>query len=106
MPLANETNGYDIRIDQYIGTKNLLFGRWSWKNLPQQALTNSGFGGQAQTAQLLPPITNNETDKNLIISDNYTITPHIVNEFRFGLSRLDVTSSFPYQGAQVDNYLG
>ena len=53
----------------------------------------------AQTAQLLPPITNNETDKNLIISDNYTITPHIVNEFRFGLSRLDVVSSFPYVGA-------
>ncbi len=106
LPLANETNGYDIRIDHYIGTKNLLFGRWTWKNLPQQALTNSGFGGQAQTAQLLPPTTNNETDKNLIISDNYTITPHIVNEFRFGLSRLNVTSTFPYQGAQVDNYLG
>jgi hypothetical protein len=106
LPLANETNGYDIRIDHYIGSKNLLFGRWTWKNLPQQALTNSGFGGQAQTAQLLPPTTNNETDKNLIISDNYTITPHIVNEFRFGLSRLNVTSTFPDQGAQVDNYLG
>jgi Carboxypeptidase regulatory-like domain len=104
-PLTNETNGYDIRIDQYIGTKNLLFGRWTWKNLPQQSLTGSGFGGPA-TAQLLPPTTNNETDKNLIISDSYTITPHIVNEFRFGWSRLDLNSTFPYQGAQVDNYLG
>ncbi len=105
LPLANETNGYDLRFDQYIGTKNLLFGRWSWKNLPQQALANTGFGG-VQTAQLLPPITNNETDKNLIISDNYTITPHIVNEFRFGLSRLGVVSSFPYVGADVNAYLG
>ena len=104
-PLANETNGYDIRVDQYIGTKNLLFGRWTWKNLPQQSLTGSGFGGAA-TAQLLPPTTNNETDKNLIISDNYTLTPHIVNEFRFGISRLTINSSFPYQGAQVDSYLG
>ena len=106
LPLANETNGYDLRFDQYISSKNLLFGRWTWKNLPQQALTNSGFGGQAQTAQLLPPTTNNEYDKNLIISDNYTITAHVVNEFRFGWSRLDIASSFPYQGAQVDNYLG
>jgi hypothetical protein len=106
LPLANQTNGYDIRIDQYIGTKNQLFGRWTWKNLPQQSLTNSGFGGQAQTAQLLPPTTNNEYDKNLVISDSYTITPNIVNEFRFGWSRLDVASTFPYQGAQVDNYLG
>jgi len=106
LPLANETNGYDVRIDQYIGSKNQLFGRWTWKNLPQQSLTNSGFGGQAQTAQLLPPTTNNEYDKNLIISDNYTITAHIVNEFRFGWSRLDIASTFPYQGAQVDSYLG
>ena len=104
--LANETNGYDLRFDQYIGTKNLLFGRWTWKNLPQQSTTNSGFGNQPATAQLLPPTTNNEYDKNLIISDNYTITSHLVNEFRFGLSRLNITSSFPYQGAQVDGYLG
>jgi hypothetical protein len=97
LPLANETNGYDIRIDQYIGSKNLLFGRWSWKNLPQQAETAGSAA--PQTAQLLPPTTNDEYDKNLIISDNYTITPHIVNEFRFGLSRLELNSTFPYQGA-------
>jgi hypothetical protein len=39
----NETNGYDIRIDQYIGSKNQLFGRWSWKNLPFQAQANLGL---------------------------------------------------------------
>ncbi len=104
--LANETNGYDLRFDQYIGSKNLLFGRWTWKNLPQQSTTNSGFGNQPGTAQLLPPTTNNEYDKNLIISDNYTLTSNMVNEFRFGLSRLNIASSFPYQGAQVDSYLG
>ena len=104
--LANETNGYDLRFDQYITSKNLLFGRWTWKNLPQQMLTGSGFGGQPNTAQLLPPTTDNEYDKNLIISDNYTITPHIVNEFRFGWSRLNIGKSFPYSGAQVVADLG
>lgn len=92
-------------MDQYISTKNLLFGRWSWKNLPQQVPTGLSFAPPSPQ-QILPPTTNNETDKNLILSDNYTISPNLVNEFRFGWSRLNVTSSFPYQGAQVDNYLG
>ncbi|HTS49308.1 MAG TPA: TonB-dependent receptor [Bryobacteraceae bacterium] len=108
-PLSNETNGYDIRVDQYIGKNNQLFGRWTWKNLPQQFEPNSGFGGgafQTQLAQLLPPISNNEYDKNLIISDNHLITPHLVNEFRFGYSRLNITSSFSLQGAAVVKDLG
>jgi hypothetical protein len=108
-PLSNETNGYDIRVDQYIGKKNQLFGRFTWKNLPQQVEPNSGFGGgafQTQLAQLLPPISNNEYDKNLILSDNYVITPHLVNEFRFGYSKLDITSTFSLQGAAVVHDLG
>ena len=103
LPLANETNGYDLRFDQYIKSKNLLFGRWTWKNLPQQTLSG---GGGSSTAQLTPPITNNETDKNLIISDNYTITPNIVNEFRFGFSRLNIARIFPDVGADVVANLG
>lgn len=105
LPLQNLTNGYDIRIDQYIGTKNLLYGRWTWKNLPTETLTGSGFGGPA-TEQLLPPTDNNETDKNLVISDSYTISGNLVNEFRFGLSLLNSDQSFPYQGVQVVNDLG
>jgi hypothetical protein len=108
-PLANETNGYDIRVDQYIGKKNQLFGRFSWKELPQQVEPNSGFGGgafQSQLAQLLPPISNDEHDKNLILSDNHVITPHLVNEFRFGYSHLDIVSTFPIQGAAVVHDLG
>jgi hypothetical protein len=105
MPLQNLTNGYDVRIDQYIGSKNLLYGRWTWKHLPTQTPTGSGFGGAA-TEQLLPPTNNDETDKNLVISDSYTISGQLVNEFRFGISRLNSDQSFPYQGVQVVNDLG
>jgi len=101
LPLQNETNGYDIRLDQYIKSKNQLFGRWTWKNIPYQGISRAN-----SIAQTLPPITYNETDKNLIISDSYTITSHIVNEFRFGLSFLDSSQSFPYQGAAVVANLG
>jgi Carboxypeptidase regulatory-like domain len=106
LPLANETNGYDLRFDQYITSKNAVFVRWSWKDLPQQMLTGSGFGGEPTYEQLLPPTSVDEHDKNLILSDNYTITPAVLNEFRFGLSRMNLTRSFPYQGAQVVAELG
>ena len=28
-PVQNSTNGYDFRIDQYLGAKHQLFGRFS-----------------------------------------------------------------------------
>jgi hypothetical protein len=99
-PLANETNGYDIRIDQYIGSKNQLFGRWSWKNLPFQAQANPGL------SQLLPPISIAEADRNLVLADSYTLTAHLVNEFRFGYSNLNTAQTYPFSGASVVSSLG
>ena len=100
-PLPNETNGYDLRIDQYIGTKNQLYGRWSWKNLP--------FSSQATAfslSQLLPPVTNQEANRNLLLGDSYTLTPHLINEFRFGFSDLNTHQSFPFSGASAVQGLG
>jgi Carboxypeptidase regulatory-like domain/TonB dependent receptor len=97
VPLHNTTNGYDIRIDQYIGSRNQLFGRWSWKNHPFQALTGSG---------LLPPTTIAEFDRSLLLSDSFTITPNVVNEFRFGLARVRINSDFPILGTDAVAKLG
>ncbi|MBV9771867.1 MAG: carboxypeptidase regulatory-like domain-containing protein [Bryobacterales bacterium] len=99
--LANQTDGYDIRVDQYIGTKNQLFGRWSWKNLPYQAQATLG-----SIAQLLPPINVQQDNRNLVLSDNYTITAHLVNEFRFGYSNLNTAQNYPFSGASVVSSLG
>ena len=99
--LANQTNGYDLRLDQAIGSKNQLYGRWSWKNLPYQSQSTANT-----TAQLLPPVSNTEGDKNLLISDSHIITNTLINEFRFGWSTLDVASVFPYSGASVVQNLG
>jgi hypothetical protein len=100
-PLANQTDGYDIRIDQYIGTKNQLFGRWSWKNLPYQ--TQANFGS---IAQLLPPINVQQDNRNLVLSDSYTISAHLVNEFRFGYSNLNTAQNYPFSGASAVAALG
>ena len=99
-PLTNETNGFDVRIDQYISSKNQLYGRVSWKNLPLQQLANPGL------AQLLPPISNNEADRNILVGNSYTLTSHIINEFRFGYSSLNNSQSYPFSGASVASNLG
>ncbi len=99
--LANKTDGFDTRIDQYIGSKNQLFGRWSWKNLPYQAEANPG-----SLSQLLPPISIQQDNRNLVLSDSYTITPQLVNEFRFGYSHLTTAQTYPFSGASVVSSLG
>lgn len=99
--LANSTDGYDVRIDQAIGSKNQLYGRWTWKDLPYQTQSTAN-----NIAQLLPPVSNTEGDKNLLISDSHIITNTLINEFRFGWSALDIASGFPYSGASVVQNLG
>ena len=100
LPLPNKTDGYDIRIDHYINTKHLLYGRWTWKNLPFYSLASPGI------SQLLPPINNAERNRNLLVADSYTFTPNLVNEFRFGYSDLATDSSLPFSGASVVANLG
>ena len=94
-------------VDQYISTKNLLFGRWTWKNLPQQSITNSGFRlNQPVTAQILPPTTNNEYRQKLDYFRQLHHFSKLVNEFRFGLSRLNIDLLIPLSGRAGRHYLG
>lgn len=96
IPLHNTTNGYDIRVDQYIGSKNQLFGRWSWKNHPYQSLV----------ASPLPPTNLSDLNHDLVLSDSHTFTPNLVNEFRFGLARGTVSSQYPILGTDAVAKLG
>ena len=53
---------------------------------------------------LLPNDMNVEHDRSLIVSYNYTITPKMVNEFRFGFTNSLMNITFPIQGATADNH--
>jgi Carboxypeptidase regulatory-like domain len=89
------TNGFDIRLDHYITSSQQIYARFSWKNL----LTD--------TANiLLPDDINVEHDRSLLVSYNYTISPKMVNEFRFGFTNNLINTTFPIQGAAADNQLG
>ena len=55
---------------------------------------------------LLPNDLDTEHDRSLIVSYSYTISPKMVNEFRFGFTNNFIDQMFPIQGAAADNQLG
>ena len=100
-PIPSNTNGFDARLDQYITSNQQIYARFSWKNL----LSDSGQLGLPANP-LLPNDLNVEHDRSFIVSYNYTISPKMVNEFRFGFTNSLINSTFPIQGATADNQLG
>jgi len=94
-PIPSNTNGFDARLDQNINSKQQVYARFSWKNL----LTDTAN-------PLLPNDLNVEHDRSFLLSYNYTISPKMVNEFRFGFTHSLIDTTFPIQGATADNQLG
>jgi hypothetical protein len=94
-PTPANVNGYDVRIDQNINSKQQIFGRWSWKNVDTTAAN-----------AILPSENDHETNRNLIVSHNYTIRPTLLNELRFGLTYYAIQVKFPISGADAVNKLG
>jgi len=94
-PTPATTNGWDVRLDHYITSNQQIYARFSWKNLNTDTVN-----------PLLPDDINVEHDRSFIVSYNYTITPKMVNEFRFGFTNSLIDTVFPIQGAAADNGLG
>ncbi|MGH9665930.1 MAG: carboxypeptidase regulatory-like domain-containing protein, partial [Bryobacteraceae bacterium] len=92
----SSTDGYDIRIDHVINSKQQVFGRWSWKNIPYTQSNGA----------ILPPDQYTISSRNLILSHNFSILPTLVNEFRFGISRWTTADRFPLNGSSVVASLG
>ncbi len=90
------SNQFDIRGDQSFGPKAFVFGRFTWKNLNQSA----------PNALLLPNSTNFAQYRILASSFNYTFTPTISNEFRFGFTLEQDGFNNPLNGAAYTNAAG
>ena len=87
---------YDIRIDQYLGAKQSIFGRWTWKDIT--ALSTNDL--------LIPSTTNPDNYRLLVLAYNYTIRPNLLNELRFGFTREDTGSTNPFDGKSFSASLG
>ncbi|MEA2262375.1 MAG: hypothetical protein QOJ51_5200 [Acidobacteriaceae bacterium] len=95
---SGHSDQFDIRGDQYFGAnqKFLLWGRYTWKNFP----TNT------YEPLAVPSAQNTNQTRVLKISANYTVTPHIVNEFGFGFTLSTQGKSSSFDGKAFTQGLG
>ncbi len=95
VPTSIYTDGYDVRIDHFLSSRQQIFGRWSWKKI-----------SQLSPWELLPPSHIGEYQRNLVASHNLLLRPNIINEFRFGFGLYLGRERFPILGADVVATLG
>ena len=84
------TDGADIRVDQTIDRRQSFYARFSRKNI-SSAIANA----------LLPNDVDSVHNRGLLVSHTSTITPHLLNEFRFGFTNVLTSVSFPIGGADA-----
>ncbi|MBB5056456.1 hypothetical protein HDF16_001141 [Granulicella aggregans] len=84
------TDGADIRLDQTISSKQSAYARFSRKNI------TSSFANP-----FLPDDIDSVHNRSLLVSHTYTITPKLLNEFRFGFTNVVTSVDFPIQGSDA-----
>ncbi|NYF80029.1 TonB-dependent receptor [Granulicella arctica] len=95
---SQRSDQFDIRGDQYLGAnqKFLIWARYTWKDFP----ANSPEALAVPSAQ---KINNNRV---LNTSGNWTITPSLINEFRFGYTLSTTGQTNSLNGTAFTNGLG
>ena len=88
----DDNNHFDVRVDNNISQRDQLFGRVSYSrrhaNFPGDFTgdaDNTGFGGGDFT----------DRSMNLAVSETHTFSSTLINEARFGYSRLRTSSQPP-----------
>ena len=82
------SNQFDVRGDEYLGSKALVFGRFTWKNINQAA----------PTTLLVPPNSNVSQNRVFVGAFNYNFTPRLLNEARFGFTLNSQGTTNPFNG--------
>jgi hypothetical protein len=94
----------DVRIDQSLGTKHMIFVRWTYKNrritLPQE----DQYGNPSNPA--LGSVSTPQVYNSLATSYNWVISPSVVNELRGGFSVVHRNVTFGITAQQAANTLG
>jgi Carboxypeptidase regulatory-like domain len=104
VPIPSNANGFDIRLDHVINSKQQIYARFSAKNIFYTEFNNAGVVTPAN--DFLPSDGANERNRSLVVSYNYSITPTLLNEFRFGFTNYDENDTFPIEGATAISQLG
>lgn len=92
--IPSRTDGADLRVDQTIGSKQSLYARFSRKNITEDVAN-----------PFLPDDADGVHNRSLLVSDTYTITPKLLNEFRYGFTNVTTSVNFPIEGSTALNDL-
>jgi hypothetical protein len=84
------TDGADLRVDQNISSKQSAYGRFSRKNITEDYANN-----------FLPNDADSVHNRSLLVSHTYTLSPKLLNEFRFGFTNVITSVGFPISGASA-----
>lgn len=87
---SGHSNQFDVRGDQYFGSnqKFLLWGRFTWKNLPTTT----------PTILNLPSSENTGQSRVLKVDTNWSIKPNLINEGGFGFTRFTSGNTNSFDG--------
>ena len=67
---------YDVRVDQYLTSKQSMFARWTWKDITSLNPQNL----------LVPSEDVIDNYRLFVVSHNYAILPNLLDEARFGFT--------------------
>ena len=82
------TDGADVRLDHTINSKQSVYARFSRKNITEDYAN-----------PLLPDDSDSVHNRSLLVSHTWVLTPHLLNEFRFGFTNVATSVGFPIEGA-------
>ena len=94
-PASSRADGYDVRVDHVISSKQQMFGRWSYKPITYQ-----------DPGQLVPDSVSDQSFRSLVLSHTWAPSATMSNELRFGWVRSRNLQTFPVSGKEVVNQLG
>ncbi len=79
-------NNFDVRIDHKIGEKDNFFGRFSYEDQP--SVIPAPFNNLLDGGGFFDGIEDNSY-RNLALSEAHLFSPNLVNEFRVGYNRIN-----------------
>ncbi|HEY6290441.1 MAG TPA: carboxypeptidase-like regulatory domain-containing protein [Terriglobia bacterium] len=90
---TNNTNQFDIRVDQNFSDKDQLFGRFSYADNPN--FVPGPFTSYADSSSFSQDLFHNNS-VSVALSETHSFAPTLINEARVGYSRLATSQFQPY----------
>ena len=97
---SDDTDSFDVRIDQYMGHRDVMFGRISYSM--EARFIPGPFPGVADGVTSFFAGNLNTTAANAAWSETHTFSPTLVNEMVLGYIRLHTIDSQPF-GSDLSN---